>query len=231
MSAVHALRGVVVEQRRFMSKVYGWMFLALLVTAWVAYYTASSEALLNWIFGNEAVFFGLLIGQLLIVLALSWGIEKLSAGVATLSFFIYAILNGLTLSCIFLLYTEASIAMTFFITAGTFGIMGAYGYFTKRDLTTVGNLCLMGLIGIILSSIVNLVYYNALLYDITSYVGVLVFVGLTAYDTQRIKKFNERRNEGSAEDHKGAIMGALTLYLDFINLFLNLLKILGKIKR
>jgi len=139
-------------------------------------------------------------------------------------------LNGVTLSAIFIVFTEESLASTFYVTTGTFGVMSIYGYSTKSDLTRLGNLLFMGLIGLIISSVVNLFFHNELLYWITTYVGVLLFVGLTAYDTQKIKKMNIIGNEGTEEDKKEAIMGALTLYLDFINLFLYLLRIFGKKK-
>jgi FtsH-binding integral membrane protein len=146
------------------------------------------------------------------------------------AFIIYSIVSGLTLSVIFLVYTIASIIATFFITAGVFGAMSAYGYFTKRDLTTMGNLLIMALLGLIIASVVNLFYFNSLLDWVITYAGVVIFVGLTAYDTQKIKNGNIIGNAGTDEDKKEAIMGALTLYLDFINLFLKLLRIFGKKK-
>jgi uncharacterized protein len=191
-------------------------------------YTASSPALLSIIFGTRWMFFGLIILELVAVGILVSMINKMSATVATVVFILYAIVNGLTMSCIFVVYTEASIASTFFVTAGTFGVMSIYGYTTKTDLTKWGNLLFMGLIGLVIASLVNFFWQNEMLYWITTYAGVLIFVGLTAYDTQKIKRMNIIGNEGSDEDHKEAIMGALTLYLDFINLFLFLLRIFGR---
>ncbi|MHB9094851.1 MAG: Bax inhibitor-1/YccA family protein [Eubacteriales bacterium] len=218
------------EQRSFITKVYGWMSLALVITGLVAIFTASSSILVDFIFGNRWVFYALLISEVVLVMYLAAAVKKISASMATLAFIAYAALNGLTISVIFLVFTEASIASTFFITAGTFGIMSAYGYFTKRDLTGWGEFCLMGLVGIILASIVNFFFLNETVYWVTTYIGIIVFIGLTAYDTQKIKKMNVIGNEGTEEDRKESIMGALTLYLDFINLFLYLLRIFGRRK-
>ncbi|MBT1687489.1 Bax inhibitor-1/YccA family protein [Dawidia soli] len=219
---------VLAEQQRYMVKVYGWMSLGLILTGLVAWYTASSEALLNFIFGTKWMFFGLIILELISVGILVSMINRMSANLATAVFFIYAVLNGLTLSCIFIVYTTSSIASTFFVTAGTFAVMSIYGYYTKTDLSKWGNLLFMGLIGLIIASVANWFMKSETLYWITTYAGVLIFVGLTAYDTQKIKNMNIIGNEGSDEDHKEAIMGALTLYLDFINLFLYLLRIFGR---
>ena len=216
------------EEQRFIVKVYGWMSLGLAITALVAVVTASYPALLKLIVANRWVFYGLLIAQLILVGALAGWVSKMSAGVASFIFVAYAALNGLTFSIIFLVFTVASIATTFIITAGTFGLMSAYGYFTKRDLTSIGNLCFMALLGLIVASIVNLFWTNSTFYWITTYAGVLIFVGLTAYDTQKIKQMNVLGNEGTDEDRKEAIVGALALYLDFINLFLLLLRIFGR---
>ncbi len=218
------------EQQRFITKVYGWMSFALIITGLTAMWTANSPQLLNLIFSNQIVFYGLLILELVLVGSLSKLVSKISAQLATLLFVFYAFINGLTLSAIFVVFTQESLASTFYITAGTFGVMSLYGYFTKSDLTKMGQLFFMGLIGIIIASLVNLFLHSEMLYWITTYVGVLIFVGLTAYDTQKIKKMNIIGNEGTEEDKKEAIMGALTLYLDFINLFLFLLRILGRRK-
>ncbi|MEZ0609354.1 Bax inhibitor-1/YccA family protein [Fibrella sp. WM1] len=218
------------EQATFMTQVYGWMTVALLVTASISIWTASSETLLTIIFGNRLVFYGLLLGEVGLVMALSAMINRLTATTATALFLVYAILNGLTLASIFLVFTGGSIASTFFVTAGTFGAMSAYGYFTKSDLTRWGNLLLMALVGLIIASAVNLFMHSETLYWISSFVGVLIFTGLTAYDTQKIKAMNIIGNAGTDEDRKEAIMGALTLYLDFINLFLYLLRFLGNRK-
>ncbi len=218
------------EQISFINRVYAWMGGALLLTALVAMVTASSPALLQLIFGSKFLFYGLLFGELGLVWYLSSSIQRMSASAATAWFLGYAFLNGLTLSFIFLLYTAASLAGTFFVTAATFGAMSLYGYYTKKDLTTWGNLLLMALIGLILASVVNWFFNNETLYWITTYVGIIIFVGLVAYDTQKIKNMNIIGNEGTEEDHKEAIMGALALYLDFINLFLYMLRLLGRRK-
>ena len=149
---------------------------------------------------------------------------------AALVFILYSMINGFTLSVIFLIYTADSIASTFFITAGTFAVMSIYGYFTKSDLSRLGNILLMGLMGLVIASVVNVFFQDETLYWITTYAGVLIFTGLIAYDTQKIKNLNIMGNEGTDEDKKEAIIGALTLYLDFINLFLKLLRIFGRKK-
>jgi hypothetical protein len=218
------------ETQRYMVKVYGWMSLALVVTGFVALYTASSQALVDMIFGNRITFYALIILEIVVVGALAGWISRMSAQLAIIIFLGYSALNGLTLAVIFLVYTTGSIASTFFVTAGTFGVMSIYGYTTKSDLSKWGNLLFMGLIGLVIASIVNLFMKSTMLYWITTYVGVVIFVGLTAYDTQKIKNANIIGNEGTEEDSKEAIMGALTLYLDFINLFLYLLRIFGRKK-
>ncbi|MBM2846622.1 MAG: Bax inhibitor-1/YccA family protein [Bacteroidetes bacterium] len=210
-------------QRAFVAKVYGWMMAGLMVTGIVALLTINTPALLELIFSSRWTFLGLVFGQLGLVIWLSARVEKMSASTATLVFVAYSALTGLTLSLIFLLYAAASMATTFFVTAGTFGAMSAYGYITKRDLTSFGSFLMMGLIGVVLASVVNL-------YWITTYVGILVFVGLTAYDTQKIKEMSGIVSQGEEAEQKGAIMGALRLYLDFINLFLLLLRVMGNRK-
>jgi len=218
------------EQASFITKVYAWMCGALMVTGLVSIWTASTPALVGIIFGNSIIFYGLIIAEFLCVAYLAAAVEKISSQTATIILIGYAALNGLTFSALFLIYTSESIAITFFITAGTFGIMSIYGYYTKKDLTTIGNIAFMAVIGLIIASVVNIFFYNETLYWITTYVGILIFVTLTAYDTQKIKKMNIIGNEGTEEDKKEAIMGALTLYLDFINLFLYLLRIFGQKK-
>jgi uncharacterized protein len=215
------------EQASFMTKVYGWMSLALIVTGVVAFYIASNEGLILTFIANRFVFYACIFGELGVVWWLSSRVRDMSANTATLWFFLYAILNGITLSVIFLVYTLGSIASTFFITAGTFAVMSAYGYFTKTDLTSWGNILFMALIGLIIAGVVNIFWQNNLFGMIVSGIGVLVFVGLTAYDTQKIKEMNVIGNEGTDEDRKEAVMGALTLYLDFINLFIFLLRLMG----
>ena len=216
------------ETRRFFMRVYRWMFLGLAVSGGIAYYTASTPAIFEMIFSNQIYFFGLIIAEIVMVIALAGFIHKMSARTAIIVFFLYAAFTGLTLSVIFLVYTIESIAMTFFVTAAMFGALSLFGYFTKADLTSWGPILFMGLIGVIIASIVNMFLGNPQVDYIVSIIGVIVFTGLTAYDTQRIKKMNIIGNEGSEEDTKESIMGALRLYLDFINLFLRLLRFFGK---
>lgn len=213
-------------QASFINKVYGWMALALAITGFVALRTASSD-LVNMIAGSRFLFFALIIGELGLVIWLSRSIESMKASKAIALFLLYSALNGLTLSILFLIYTSASIASTFFITAGTFGVMSAYGYFTKIDLSSWGNILFMALIGLIIASVVNIFWHSEGLYWIVTYAGVLIFVGLTAYDTQKIKNMSLQIEVESEEGQKGAIMGALALYLDFINMFIFLLRIFG----
>jgi FtsH-binding integral membrane protein len=215
------------EQARFITKVFGWMSVALAITGAMAMYTATSETLLSFVFGSKITFFGLIILELVLVGFLSARIRRMNATTATAIFIGYSLLNGLTLSSIFLLYTSSSIASTFFIAAGTFAVFALVGYTTKSDLTRLGSLLFMAVIGIIIASVVNMFLGSSQLDYIISFVGVLVFTGLVAYDTQKIKEMNIIGNEGTDEDRKEAIMGALTLYLDFINLFIFLLRLFG----
>ena len=220
----------IAETKRFFVRVYGWMSLALIITGLTAFKTFSSEQLLSFVYQTPFVFTGLLIAELLLVGVLVGAVNRMSAVAATAVFAGYSVLNGLTLSVIFIRYTSESIASTFFIAAGTFAAMSAFGYFTKKDLTKLGNILIMALLGLIIASLVNLFMHSEMLYWISSYVGVLIFVGLIAYDTQKLKKLNVIGNEGTDEDKKEAIIGALVLYLDFINLFLFLLRIFGRRK-
>ena len=213
---------------RYISKVYGWMFLALSVTAVVAGYVSQSEAILSMLLSSRFLFFGLLIGQLFLVGFLTMRLQKMNVNMATTIFFLYAALNGLTFAVLLLMYTPASLMGVFGITAGTFGIMSAVGYFTKQDLTGFGQIMLFGLIGVIVASVVNFFMQSEMLYWIISYVGVAVFVGLIAYDTQKIKGYALLETEEQRK--KGAILGALALYLDFINLFIYLLRLFGSRK-
>ncbi len=218
------------QTQQFFVKVYGWMSFALLLTALTAMYVLSSEALLTTIFSSKLVFYGFMGAELLLVIGLTSMIRKLSAGMATSLFVVYAILNGVTLSSIFLVYTASSITSTFFITAGTFAVMSLYGYSTKSDLTKWGNILFMALIGLIIASVVNMFLHSNMMQLIISCAGVLIFVGLIAYDTQKLKSYVSIANEGEEEARKVSILGALTLYLDFINLFLYLLRLLGRRK-
>ncbi|RNC85743.1 MAG: Bax inhibitor-1/YccA family protein [Balneola sp.] len=214
-------------QVTFMNKVYAWMCLALALTGFIALRTVSSDALMSFIINTPFVLIGLIIVELGIVFGMVAIINKISSNMAIGLFLLYSALNGLTLSVILLAYTQASVASTFFITAGTFGVMSIYGFFTKSDLSSWGNILVMGLIGVIIASVVNFFLQSTGLYWIITYIGVLVFVGLTAYDTQKLKRMSLEVDIESEAGRKGAIMGALTLYLDFINLFILLLRIFG----
>ena len=216
-----------VDERAFISQVYLWMTTALVVTALVAAWIAS-DALFVYRLVSSPLFYILLIGELVAVIALSALINRMSAALATLVFFGYAALNGVTLSLIFLVYTDASITSTFLVAAATFGATSAYGYFTKRDLTGLGGFFVMGLIGFVIASIVNLFLQSTTVYWIITYLGILIFVGLTAYDTQKIKQMAVSGAAGGDAERKASILGALRLYLDFINLFLLLLRVLGR---
>ncbi len=211
----------------FLAKVFNWMAMGLGITGVVAWFTASSGLAMQLV--ASPVFMILLFVELGMVFFLSARINKIQAGTATALFIGYAILNGLTLSMIFLAYTHSSIAATFFITAGMFGAMAVYGLVTKRDLSGMGSFLFMGLIGIVLASVVNIFLKSSSLYWTISLIGVFVFVGLTAYDVQKIKNMGEQgiMEQGAEAVKKGAIMGALALYLDFINLFLMLLRFFG----
>jgi FtsH-binding integral membrane protein len=218
------------EQSRFIAKVYAWMGGALGVTALVSLWAVNTPALMQFIFGSRFVFLGLILFELVCVGVLAGAVNKLSLQVASAIFVGYAVLNGLTLSSIFLIYTSSSIASTFFAAAAMFGIMSTYGYFTQRDLTSVGNLCFMGLVGIVIASLINLFLQNETISWVTSVIGVIVFTGLIAWDTQKIKNVYATGALQGDNVTKGAILGALSLYLDFINLFLMLLRLFGRRK-
>ena len=215
-------------QRALFRNVYVWMTMALAITGLVAMYMAKSLTLLQMILGSSFGMWGLLIAEIGLVWYLSARIRQISFTTATVLFIIYSILNGATLSVIFLAYTASSIANTFFITAGTFAATGIYGYVTKKDLSSLGSLCIMRVIGLIIATVVNIFLASDALTMVISYIGVALFVGLTAYDTQKIKRLLLSNDmEVNEETQKIALLGALTLYLDFINLFLYLLRILG----
>ena len=218
-----------VRINEFIRSVYNWMAIGLGLTGFVAFYVSNSETLLKLIFGNQVIFFGLIICELVLVFTISARVHKMQASTATSLFVLYAALNGATLSAIFLIYTRSSITSTFFICAATFISSSIYGMVTKRDLTSMGQFMFMGLIGIVIASVVNLFVRSSGMSLIVSYIGVVVFVGLTAYDTQKLRTMALSQPAGldSGTVRKGAILGALTLYLDFINLFLMLLRILG----
>lgn len=210
-----------------MRKVFVWMTLALAITGLTAYGVATSPALLSLIFSSKVTFFGLIIAEFALVFAISGAINRLSLSTATLLFILYSVINGATLSSIFFAFSVATIGKVFFITAGTFGAMALVGYTTKTDLTSMGKLLFMALLGIIIASVVNMFVGSSGLDLILSYVGVLVFVGLTAYDTQKIKQMCQAAPDAGESAQKLALIGALSLYLDFINLFLYLLRIFG----
>lgn len=214
--------------QRFMVKVYAWMCFALAITGFTSLFVVHFEPLLNFFFSHSGVFIFLLIAEVLLVVVLSARVEKMSLFTCTLLFLAYSILNGITLAPLFMIYTTSSIATTFFIVSGTFAAMSLFGYFTKQDLTKWGNILIMALVGLIIATVVNLFAHSTMVYWITTYAGVFIFIGLVAYDTQKLKDMSALTLEETEEGRKMTIMGALTLYLDFINLFIYLLRIFGK---
>lgn len=216
-----------VAQANFISKVYAWMSAALVITGLTAYYVAGQPSIVETIFSNKIYYYGLFFATLGIVFVFNSMINRMSVALAGGIFITYSVLMGIMLSSIFLIYTSSSIASCFFITAGTFMGMSAFGYYTKRDLTAMGNLLYMALLGIIIASVVNIFIHSTMLYWITTYIGVIIFVGLIAYDTQKIKDMNDSVPAGSDAQKKLAMIGAMSLYLDFINLFLYILRIFG----
>lgn len=213
-----------------MSKVYLWMTLALVVTGMTAYYVASSPAILYAIVSNQIAFWGLFIGELVLVFVLSSRIMSLSFVTASLMFVVYSIMNGVFFSFILRAYTEQSIATTFLITAGTFGAMSLFGFVTKRDLSAMGRILFMLLIGLIIATVVNIFMKAEGLTLILNYAGVVIFVGLTAYDTQSIKQMLQEHGDKEGAE-KIALLGSLSLYLDFINLFIYLLRFFGESRK
>jgi hypothetical protein len=216
---------------KLMRKVYLWMTFALVISGLAAWDVASHPNWLMAIYSNQFLFFGLLIGELALVFILSGMIHKLSLPVAIAMFIAYSLLNGVTLSYIFLAYSSTTLATVFFITAGTFMAMAIVGYFIKKDLSGIGRILVMALIGLIIASVVNIFLGNSMLEMVISYAGVAIFVGLTAYDSQKIKQMMMQASEAegiSQTTLKIALLGALTLYLDFINLFLMLLRIFDR---
>jgi len=223
------LRAALVRERSILRNVYMWMALGLAITGVVAMYVAGNMQLVRSIVMNRGLFFGLMIGELALVWYLSARIHTMSPGAATFAFAAYAVLNGITLSVIFLLYTATSIATTFFVTASTFGVLSVFAITTKRELGGLGQYLFAGLIGIIIASVVNMFIGSATIDYVISFIGVFLFMGLTAYDTQIIKRWSAEMS-GSVDEAdymRLSIMGALKLYLDFINLFLFLLRFLG----
>jgi uncharacterized protein len=215
-------------ESRFLSRVYAWMAGGLALPAAVSWVTLSSPAVLSFVFGSRLVFLGLILGELALVAWLSGLVGRMSASTASAVFLAYSALNGLTLSAVFLAYTSGSVASTFVVTAGTFGAMSLYGVSTKRSLDGLGSFAFMGLIGIVIAGVVNLFLASSMLEFVISCVGVVVFVGLTAYDTQKLKAMGSVLETDSEEGRKAAVRGALSLYLDFVNLFLMLLRLFGR---
>lgn len=213
---------------KLMRSVYLWMVLALVITGLTAAYVANSPAYISALMNNPVLFYGVIIAELALVFILSGRIHKMSFTSASLMFILYSLLTGVSLSTIFLAYTESSIATTFLITAGTFGTMSVVGFVTKKDLSKLGGILFMALIGLIIATLVNIFLVSDTLGWIINYVGVLIFVGLTAYDTQKIKQMmREYGTDINEQTQKMALMGSLSLYLDFINMFLYLLRIFG----
>ena len=211
-----------------MRKVYVWMTLALVITGFTSYGVATSPGILQAIYGNQLLFWGMIIAEFALVIGVSAAIHRLSLTTATLMFILYSVINGALLSYIFLVYTASSVATVFFITAGTFGAMALLGYTTKTDLSSIGKYLIMALIGLIIATVVNLFIQSTGFTLLLSYVGVLIFVGLTAYDSQKIKQMLLQVPDAGEGAQKLALLGALTLYLDFINLFIYLLRIFGR---
>ncbi len=210
-----------------MARVFGWMFIGLIITGMTAMYTATSETMIRMLYSSRFTFLGFIILEFVFVWFISSRAMHMEYGMAAAAFIMYSVLNGITLSVIFLAYTGNSVALAFFMTAGFFGFMCVYGLVTKTDLTSLGSLFLMGLIGLIIVSVVNIFLKSSTLYWIISFVGVAIFLGLTAYDSQKIKAISMQYT-GTEKERNVAILGALILYLDFVNLFLYILRILGK---
>ena len=211
-----------------MRKVYLWMTLALMITGITAAGVANSPNILALIYSSQVVMWGIIIAEFGLVIYISARLEKLSLSTATTLFALYSILNGVMLSSIFLLYSTAIISKVFFITAGTFGVTALYGYATKKDLSSLGNILFMALLGLVIATIVNVFMKSAMFDLILSYIGVIIFVGLTAWDSQKIKHMMMVQQDADESAQKLALIGALSLYLDFINLFLYLLRIFGR---
>ena len=229
MDSTFSQNAVLVKTNSFIRSVYNWMAIALSLTGFTAYYVSHNEALTQLIYGTPGLIMILIFAELGFVFYLSARIQKLSASTATALFTIYSIMNGVTLSYIFFRYTATSIVSTFIICSVTFLACSIYGMVTKKDLTSLGGFMFMGLIGIIIASVVNIFLQSSAMQMMISYIGVVVFIGLTAYDTQKLKTMSATipNNASGAMVRKGALMGALTLYLDFINLFIMMLHIFG----
>ncbi len=214
----------------YIFKIYGTMFMGLLVTALAAWFTANSHTMINLLYGSSAVYL-FIIAELVIVFSLSARINKISYGTAQIMFYAYSIINGITLSSVFVAYNLGVIYTAFFTTAISFGVMSVYGITTKKDLTRIGNVLMMLLIGVIVASLINLFLRNSMFDLVLSFIAVAIFVGLVAYDTQKLKSFYYATNGDYQMQRKVGIIGALSLYLDFINIFLYLLRIFGNGRR
>lgn len=219
------------EKAAFLRKVYAIMAVGLAATGATAYAVATTDALARLVLGNPLVFYGLIATELVVVWTFSGLVARVTALSAAALFLFYSVINGATLSVIFFAYSRQAIATSFFVTAGMFALVSAYGAVTKRNLDGVAHFALMGLVGLLLASIVNIFLGSSLLYWLTTFVGVIVFTCLVAYDTKKILELNVIGNAGTDEDHKEAIHGALVLYLDFVNLFLYLLRLFGGRRR
>lgn len=229
MEATYPVEAPVVARpdQGFLTKVFGWMFVGLALTGGVAALIGSNDALLTDITETPGILIGVVIGQLVLVIALVAAINRLPVGIATLLFLAYSATVGITFAFLFELYTTESIFTAFLVTAGMFGALAVFGAITDIDLSRVGAIAFMALIGLILATIVNIFWASETLYWITTYAGVLIFSALTAYDMQKLTQISKQRLEGEAEG-RAAIIGALSLYLDFINLFIFLLRIFGR---
>lgn len=212
----------------FIQKVFAWMFFGMLLSGGAAFFLLSNTSAVNLILGNDLIYYGLVLFELALVIGLSWLAKKLPYALVALMFIVYAITTGLTLSIVVLAYTTTSIVMVFMITAGIFAAMSVYGFVTKRDLSGIGMVMFMLLFGIIIAGIVNFFLNSSVVSFITSVIGVIVFTVLTAYDMQKIKKIGESSGFSGDDLNKLAVTGALSLYLDYINLFLELLSLFGK---
>lgn len=215
-------------ERMTMSRVYGWMTAALVLSTVSALYTVQSETLLNLIFGSRIAFFGLFFAEIGLVWYVSARIAQLSFPVASSLLGLYSVLNGVLLSSILLVYAQSTIATAFVASALTFGVMSLIGYTTKKDLTSMGSFLMMALIGLIIASVVNIFWSNSVMDTIITYAGLLIFIGLTAYDTQKIKVMLHHQDELGIDIRNIALLGALNLYLDFVNLFLYMLRLLNR---
>ena len=216
------------EQAQFMTKVYLWMTFGLATTAYTSYMAMHSPMLISMIQGNHMVFYGFLIAELILVVAISALINKISAFMATTLFFVYSLLNGLTFSVIFMAFTSQSVVSAFGVTAGMFAGLSAFGFLTRKDLSAMGAFMISALFGLILGMVVNMFLHNSLVDLVLTLAGVVIFSGLIAYDTQKIKGFCTAGSGNTEDRQKNAIYGALILYLDFINLFIRMLEFTGR---